>query len=66
MYIIRESTQDLRLAKSYIEALRRIPLNLDHDSADYLKRESQYNQMLNLAYKHLDRALEDPIGHHTI
>lgn len=65
MNITRESTQNLRLAKSYIEALKKIPLELSEDTDDYLKKEHQYNEMLSLAYKHLDRALQYPISNTT-
>lgn len=63
MYTARESTQNLRLAKSYIEALKKIPQNINQNADDYLKQECQYNEMLHLAYKHLDRALNYTADH---
>ena len=65
MYTARESTQNLKLAKSYIEALNQIPVHLSQNPDQYLQKELQYNEMLNLAYKHLDRALKNPGFHKT-
>ncbi len=65
MNIARESTQNLKLARSYFEALSQMPLEAGTNPKGSRKKETRYNEMLDLAYKHLDKALKQP-GRHLI